>query len=55
MRLDDGVTFTFPAVSLAPNQYVLVVANTAAFQIRYPGVSTSLIAGQYTGRLNNAG
>ena len=55
LRFDDGVTFTFPNVSLAPNHYMLVVANQAAFHIRYPGVSTSLIAGQYSGHLDNAG
>lgn len=55
LRFDKGITFTFPSISLAPNQYVLVVANQAAFQIRYPGVSTSLIAGQYSGHLDSAG
>jgi hypothetical protein len=55
LRFDDGVTFTFPNVSLAPNQYVLVVANPTAFQIRYPSVSSSLIVGQYSGHLDSAG
>jgi hypothetical protein len=55
LRFDDGVTFTFPNITLAPNQYILVVANQAAFQIRYPSVSTSLIAGQYSGHLDSAG
>ena len=55
LRFDNGITFTFPNVSLAPNGDILVVANQAAFHIRYPGVSTSLIAGQYSGHLNNAG
>jgi hypothetical protein len=55
LRFDNGITFTFPNFSLAPNQYVLVVANQTAFHIRYPGVSTSLIAGQYSGHLDSAG
>ncbi len=55
LRFDDGVTFTFPNISLAPNQYALVVSNVTAFRIRYPGVSTSLIAGQYSGHLDSAG
>ena len=55
LRFDNGVTFTFPSISLAPNQYTLVVSNQTAFHIRYPSVSTSLIAGQYSGHLNNAG
>jgi hypothetical protein len=55
LRLSNGVQFTFPAISLAPGQYTLVVANQAAFSLRYPGISPSLIAGQYTGHLNSAG
>ena len=55
LRLSDGVSFTFPNVSLAPGQYLLVVANAAAFQFRYPTVNPSIIAGQYTGLLNSTG
>ncbi len=55
VRFDNGVQFTFGNYSLAANQCVLVVSNQTAFHIRYPGVSTSLIAGQYTGHLDNAG
>lgn len=55
LRLSNGVQFTFPNISLAPNQYTLVVANQAAFSLRYAGISPSLIVGQYTGHLDNAG
>ncbi len=55
LRFTDAVTFTFPNITISPGQYLLVVANTAAFEMRYPGVSPSLIAGQYTGQFNNAG
>jgi hypothetical protein len=50
----EGVTFTFPAPTvLAPGARTLIVANTAAFALRHPGVTN--IAGQYTGQLDNNG
>ena len=52
---DRGVTFTFPNFTLAAGARCLLVANQAAFQLRYPGVSTALIAGQYEGSLDNNG
>ena len=55
LQFDKGITFTFPDITIAPNQCLLVVSNLTAFQIRYPAVSTSLIAGQYSGHLDNAG
>lgn len=51
--LETGVTFTFPAMTLNPGQFVVVVENAAAFSSRYPGAIT--IAGQYSGKLDNAG
>ena len=55
LQFTSGITFTFPSVSIAPNQYLLVVSNKAAFQMRYPGVNASLIAGQFTGHLSTNG
>jgi len=55
LRLSNGVAFTFPTWSLAPGAYALVVSNVNAFRMRYPAVSASLIAGAYTGLLNNGG
>lgn len=55
MRLSDGVDFTFPAMSLAPGEYVLVVRNQVAFEARY---GTGLnIAGEFQNQtgLANAG
>jgi hypothetical protein len=53
----NGISFTFTATNaitnLGPGQYLVLVANTAAFLSRYPSVTN--IAGQYTGRLDNAG
>jgi|GEM_PF-872123 len=54
VRFTRGIDFTFPAMSLAPGQYVVVVKNEAAFRFRYPDF-TGTIAGQYDGRLDNAG
>jgi hypothetical protein len=55
LRFNNGVTFAFSNYSLAANAYALVVANPTAFHIRYPTVSMSLVAGQYSGKLDNAG
>ncbi|MFI5380370.1 MAG: lamin tail domain-containing protein, partial [Tepidisphaerales bacterium] len=55
LRLANGVDFTFGNISIAPGQYVLVVSDLAAFEIRYPGVNPAIIAGQYTGHLSNGG
>jgi len=54
-RLDDAVTFTFPAATvLAPGARILVVANTAAFGMRYNTAGLN-VAGQWTGNLDNGG
>ena len=52
-RLTRGVEFTFPALMLEPEQHVVVVQNLAAFQSRYG--TNALVAGTYTGQLDNAG
>lgn len=53
---DKGVTFTFPAgYSLAAGTRCLLVANHAAFQLRYGAALNNLIAGQYDGQLDNNG
>ena len=46
-----GIEFTFPSMTLAPNQYVVVVRNRAAFQSRH-GLGAT-IAGEFTGTLND--
>jgi hypothetical protein len=52
-KFTNGIDFTFPNIELAPNEYVVVVQDREAFTIRY---GTALnIAGQYSGRLNDAG
>jgi hypothetical protein len=52
---DQGVTFTFPAFSLNAGARCLVVANTVAFQLRYGHAFDALIAGAFTGNLDNGG
>jgi len=55
-RLTDGVTFTFPddpRSRLEPGQFVLVVRNAAAFEVRYG--SELPVVGRFTGRLKNLG
>lgn len=56
VRFVDGIEFDFTGSSrtlLVPGQYVLVVGNRGAFEARYG--SGLPIAGEYAGRLSNAG
>jgi len=53
VELTDGVEFVFPSVDLAPGEYLLVVRDPEAFEIRY-GQGFN-IAGQYAGSLANGG
>ncbi len=50
----DGVDFTFPDMNLAAGDYVVVVEDQNAFTSRYPSFS-GIIAGEYTGKVSNAG
>ena len=49
----NGIDFTFPSIELAPGEYIVVVQDRNAFEARYG--SNVNIAGQYSGRLNDAG
>jgi hypothetical protein len=49
----NGIDFTFPSIDLAPGEYIVVIQNRNAFEDRYG--SNINIAGQYSGRLDNAG
>jgi hypothetical protein len=46
-----GVDFVFPNVTIPAGSYLVVAANVAAFQARYPGVAN--VIGGWTGQLNN--
>ena len=54
----DGIDFTFPNIELTPDEDIVLVRNTEAFERRY-GIglrgTTINVAGQYTGKLDNAG
>ena len=52
VRFTDGVEFTFPATTLDPGEYVVVVSNLTDFQFRYPGIN---VAGEYSLELDNGG
>lgn len=52
-RLSAGVAFTFPPVVLPAGGHLVVAADAAAFQARYPGV-TNFVAG-WQGRLSDNG
>jgi hypothetical protein len=51
-RFTRGVRFTFPNVSLPPNGYLVVAADLAAFQAKFPEVST--VVGGWSGSLANS-
>lgn len=54
VRFAEGVDFTFPDVNLPSGQSIVVVADAEAFEEAYPDFD-GLIAGEYSGRLDNAG
>ena len=54
VRFTNGIDFTFPSMELGSGEYVIVVAKLSAFAAQYPGYS-GLIAGEYSGRLDNGG
>ncbi len=49
----QGVTFTFPAMTLNPGEYVIVVKNLSRFRSRYG--NAPVVAGTFTGQLDNGG
>ncbi|MHC4535622.1 MAG: lamin tail domain-containing protein [Planctomycetota bacterium] len=49
----NGIDYIFPNLELASNEYVVVVQDREAFETRY-GAGLN-IAGEYSGKLNNAG
>jgi hypothetical protein len=52
-QLAGAVEFLFPAISLAPGEYLAVASNTTAFAALYPSVSN--MVGGWSGRLSNSG
>ena len=52
-RFSRGVDYTFPARTLAPGAYLVIAANVAAFNAKYPGVAN--VIGGWQGILSNGG
>jgi hypothetical protein len=50
-RFSDGVEFTFPDITLAGGAFLVVAADPATFQTKYPGVTN--VIGGWTGQLSN--
>ena len=58
VRFTAGITFDFTnsnVTQLAPGGRVVVVKDLAAFMERYPAVPLAVVAGEFTGNLENAG
>lgn len=53
IKFTDGIDFAFSNFELGAGQYAVIISDQVAFESRY-GSSVN-IAGQYSGRLNNAG
>jgi hypothetical protein len=53
LRFADGVEYTFPNVTIAAHEYLVVAADVAMFSARYPGVKN--VVGGWTGWLSNSG
>ncbi len=51
----EGIEFSFTGRSLTPGERVLIVRNLAAFEQLYGTTRNALIAGVYTGALDNNG
>lgn len=54
VRFTNGIDFTFPQMTLAAGEYVVVVSDLAAFEAKYD-TSGMNIAGQYSGLFANGG
>ena len=51
-KLNRAVDFVFPSVNLPVGGYLVVAANVAAFNAKYPGVTS--VVGGWLGRLSNS-
>ena len=53
VRLDGGITYTFPGMTLEAGRLVVVVRDLAVFQSTYG--ENIFVAGEYSGNLSNGG
>ena len=54
LQFTEGIFFTFPSMTLAPGEHVVIVEDLAAFVTRYPDAANK-VAGEYSGSLSNGG
>jgi hypothetical protein len=54
-QFTSGVTFTFPNVSVAPGNYLVVARNAANLISKYPNLNSGNTVGNYTGKLSHSG
>ena len=54
-RFTNGVTFTFPNVSIPAGGYLVVAANQAAFTAKYPAVANYVAGGRGSSRIARTG
>ncbi|MHC4212399.1 MAG: lamin tail domain-containing protein [Planctomycetota bacterium] len=52
-QFTDGVDFNFPAVSIPPDGFVVIAANSTGFTAKYPAVTN--MVGSWSGKLSNMG
>ena len=51
----DGIDYTFPSLTLAPGEGLLLVKDLFAFEFAYPGEVIDQAIGGYVGQLSNKG
>ncbi|MFC1761708.1 chitobiase/beta-hexosaminidase C-terminal domain-containing protein [Planctomycetota bacterium] len=54
VQFTNGIEFTFPDWDIDANEFILVVEDLSTFTQYYPEL-TAVVAGQYNGKLDNAG
>ncbi len=54
LYFDQGITFTFPDITINSGEYVVITDNITLFTQTYPDF-TGILAGEFTGSLSNSG
>jgi hypothetical protein len=54
-QFTSGVTFTFPSVTIAPNDYLVVARNMTNLFAKYPNLNSENTVGNYSGKLSHNG
>ncbi|HEY1790009.1 MAG TPA: lamin tail domain-containing protein [Verrucomicrobiae bacterium] len=54
-QFTSGVTFTFPAVTIAPNGFLVVAKDITNLFSKYPNLNNGNTVGNYTGKLSHNG